>query len=342
MKKNIIIFIALIIAFIIPNVSAYPIYLTPLNVSSDLTPNSTYIYEFNFTTDSGCANVLLTNTSTIQMDKYGVGFVDIDTSTLSSRPSYLCEVRNGSLRATHEIPDHIASDLFVKNITASNITSNTGIFEYLNTALDKIIEGFFTYLEVDSLNVTSNLTLNGETITSWANVNQSGSGADGIWTNNSGIATYANNVSIGDDLNVSGTLYFGSDLIPNTTLTNDIGSGTNRVRWLYAQNISADYADITDIRSTNMNVTNIYITNVSTETITAQYIYNPFFAGYMDMRADPWYLGGTDLEIALNLIVDGNITLNGSTITDWSQVNQNWWWNRHNLGCIITTIFLIQ
>ena len=58
--------------------------------------------------------------------------------------------------------------------------------------------------------------------------------------------------------------------------------------------------------------------------VNVSYIYNPFITGYMDIRADPWWLGGTNFE------VEHNITANyffGNTITPTehdSLVNKNY------------------
>jgi len=41
------------------------------------------------------------------------------------------------------------------------------------------------------------------------------------------------------------------------------------------------------------------------------------FGGAIDARGDPWYLSGTDLEIAENLIVDGNITTTDTGFFGW-------------------------
>jgi hypothetical protein len=48
-------------------------------------------------------------------------------------------------------------------------------------------------------------------------------------------------VSVGQNLFVAGDSYLGGDLLPQATLSSDIGSGPNRWEWLYVHNISSDY-----------------------------------------------------------------------------------------------------
>jgi len=94
-------------------------------------------------------------------------------------------------------------------------------------------------------------------------------------------------------------LTLGGHLLPDTSLTYDLGSGANRWRWLYAQNISSDYLDVTydanidgdlqvdgTINATSMNVTNLTIKNmwivntIASGNITAENITaNGYFFG---------------------------------------------------------------
>lgn len=125
MMKKFIIF--LLIIFSINSISAMPIYLKPLSASS-LQPNTNFDYEFNFTINSDCTNVVLSNSSTILTDNYGIGFIDINISNLVSVPGYLCEYRNGILRKTHTLSDQTFGNIFVNNIK-SNSWVNISITE---------------------------------------------------------------------------------------------------------------------------------------------------------------------------------------------------------------------
>ena len=93
------------------------------------------------------------------------------------------------------------------------------------------------------------------------------------------------------NLNVTGVSWFDGALMPITTLLHDIGSGSNRWRVGYFQNISADYADflydvsiggdlnVENVNATSMNVTNITIKNmwivntIASGNITADYFF---------------------------------------------------------------------
>ena len=205
-KKALVLFL-LVAMFAVPAVSAYPIYVTPLNSSDDLTPNSSYAYEFNFTTDSGCTNSLLSNYSIIVTDKYGVGFVDLDTSSLSARPSYLCEYRNGSLRATHTIPDHIANDLFAEDLVGIDSIELNGvtITDWSNVNLTSGLDTLWPLspLQYYLYNSSGNLTYNETKLNATIDAR---SGGSGIWVNDSGIAQYFGSA------NVTGNITAGENI----------------------------------------------------------------------------------------------------------------------------------
>jgi len=88
--------------------------------------------------------------------------------------------------------------------------------------------------------------------------------------------------------NANLTSGFGTHLFPITTLTYDLGSGANRWRWLYVQNISADYGDFAydvnidgdlqvdgSMNVTNMTIKNMWVVNmISTGNITTSEWFN--------------------------------------------------------------------
>ena len=60
--------------------------------------------------------------------------------------------------------------------------------------------------------------------------------------------------------------------------------------------------------------------------LNMSFIFGALGVGGMDMRGDPWYLGGVDLEIDQNLLVgnismDGNLDMNNNNITDVGCIN---------------------
>jgi len=122
------------------------------------------------------------------------------------------------------------------------------------------------------------------------------------------------------------------------TNTTPVNSSTYANCWSTAEGVKCDVADITydEISGGDVNALGY----------TGYFNYIQGAVGQLSMDGDPWYLGGTDLQIAENLIVDGNLTANkindlnlsslatgfsiagGTTsktltITDDSTINQN-------------------
>jgi len=206
------IFSFFLLLFVVELASAeLPLYLKPLQNGS-LQPNTNFSYVFNFTTESDCSGVILSNSSQITTGEDGVGFIAINIENISAVPYYLCEYRNGELRKTHVFADEIFRDISARTI---NVTGNI-------TALGVICDstGCITVDTDTDTNESSrfnNLTTTNCTGTNkMVGVNESGGvicGADvdttdpGIWTNASGIATFDGG------LNVSNETYLGNSEI---------------------------------------------------------------------------------------------------------------------------------
>jgi len=120
-------------------------------------------------------------------------------------------------------------------------------------------------------------------------------------------------------------------IYPSVTLTYDIGSGAYRWRVGYFQNLSVDNVDIGYSLNVGDNITADYFIgsgaylselNISGDitgyALNVSYLYGHDMVGGLDLRGDPWYLSGTDLEIAENLLVDGNITVGDYIFYDGS------------------------
>ena len=133
----ILIFSLLIFIPIVQAADTLPIYVRPLSAGS-LRPSTTLAYELNFTSDSACNNVILTHSENITTDQYGLGFAEIDISSMSSNPSYLCEYREGSLRETH----NISSGVFSKLRADDNInsTGNLTLGQKITFAFGEVID----------------------------------------------------------------------------------------------------------------------------------------------------------------------------------------------------------
>ena len=96
----------------------YTFQANPKDGSGNPVPSTTYSYAFNWTTSSDCSGVVFTNSSTIVTDITGSANITVtlpNTIALSSIPAYICEYRNGSLRATHTM-----SSIIVENIYGVN------------------------------------------------------------------------------------------------------------------------------------------------------------------------------------------------------------------------------
>lgn len=69
----------------------------PLNATGYAQPNTLFSYELNYTSDSGCASVLYSETVTTTTDRYGNANLTVNTTDLTTPPEYLCIYRNTSL-----------------------------------------------------------------------------------------------------------------------------------------------------------------------------------------------------------------------------------------------------
>ena len=177
-------------------------------------------YVFNFTTDSACTNVLLSNKTTITTDSEGIGYTVINVSSLAQDPKYLCEYRNGALRKVHsDLPTLLPASKFTLNV--SNQTLNNRI-STVNATLRQ---------RIDIINTTfirSNATLTNKLIAIFAS---------NLTTNAKINALIANNVSANIAIaslrasnatlyareladNASQALQIQALIASNTTLTN--------------------------------------------------------------------------------------------------------------------------
>lgn len=154
MKKRLICLSLVILFFIslVNFVDAYLIKVIPLDGSGRLTPSTTYNYTFNLTTDISCNNVLLTNSTIVTTDIYGRAFININTSLLNdSITNYICEYRDGNLRAIHMVSDQTfrnvySNKIITKDIITGNLSDGTN---YLTVAQAK---GAYDYSLLNNTN----------------------------------------------------------------------------------------------------------------------------------------------------------------------------------------------
>ena len=134
--------------FFINFCSAYTIYVRPLD-SGSLQPSTSFNYVFNFSRNIFCTDIVLSNSSSITTDRYGIGFIDIDISSIPDTPSYVCEYKDGSLRKVHEISDQIFDNIFSQTINAV-----TGYFTDIGSSISKVVNGWFENIWADNINAT--------------------------------------------------------------------------------------------------------------------------------------------------------------------------------------------
>ena len=290
--------------------------------------NQLYTYQFNFTTNADCSGVLLSYTDDILTDSNGNYFFSIPTNSLTSIPYYLCEYKDSTLRKTHNFSDIIFRSIRVQNITTEKIFS----YDWTNVTITESqisdLDHFDTTDETDPEAYNGTLAYNSSLADFWRHDGTSTS------TGNWDISPY--NFSA-NGLNISSNSYFNGSLMPSISLMFDIGSGAYRWRNIYGTNLSIDDIEVArdiialgDITADNFhgsgaNLTDLNVTGVMNVTgdftgyeINISYLSGHGGIGRMDLRGDPWYLAGTDLEIdsdlkVNNTIIENDLTVEGNT-----------------------------
>jgi hypothetical protein len=229
-------------------------------------------------------------------------------------------------------------DFYFNNFSGSFNSNVTGLVlnGYFNTSLfQSAFNTNSTYLFNTSLFASSFQT----NISDWeSRVNSSYlSTYNATYEANQGNASW--NESYADNLyvNKSGDVMTGN-LLPSPTLTLDLGSGANRWNLLYVANISSERISTYSLSATenvsgDMFIGNgAYLTdlNISGDlngyTINASYLVGGI--GGMDIRGDPWYLSGTNLQVVDNItasyfIGDGSLLTGISGNSSWNESYAN-------------------
>lgn len=133
----------LMLVVLISGVNGLPIYVKPLDANGDIQPNTQFTYLFYFTKNSDCTNIYLSNTSVITTGNDGVGFVDIDITSMTNIPSYLCEYKGGVLRKVHTLADGLYRNIYADTINVTN-----------NVTAD-YFKGSINYSDVDNVPTSS-------------------------------------------------------------------------------------------------------------------------------------------------------------------------------------------
>jgi len=234
------------------------------------------------------------------------------------------------------------SDYWTYNLSYEYWT-NTSLDWYDNTTIFRRDNSSYEYWTNASLDWQSNTTIFDMSNESYVPYTGAEQNVDlGIYNLTINNLTTASSVFVGGDLNVSGTSNLDGNLMPITTLSHDIGSGVLRWGDLYVSDISADSIDAAVNITALGNVSAVYflgsgayLTNLNVTGDITGYILNISYLcghtgiGCIEMRGDPWYLSGVDLEIDQdlkvnnteierdldvggNVTVDGNVTITGN------------------------------
>ncbi|MDD5699999.1 MAG: hypothetical protein PHH00_02285 [Candidatus Nanoarchaeia archaeon] len=204
--------------------SSIPIYVKPLSGDGSLNPNKAYSYNFYWTTDSSCSNVVFSSAETITTGVDGVGFVNVSLpDNLASVPSYLCEYRDGTLRKVHELPVQFPDKVYTKKINATGDIYSSGVFYGSGSGLTNVNAAFLGSYNANffmplNTSLSGNFDFNG----GWTAGGSSIIGGD-IYAQN--VYTYSLS-----NLNVS-TLNINGSLIPESAFDNQFDLGSSAIRW---------------------------------------------------------------------------------------------------------------
>lgn len=188
-------FIFLII--VLNNVSGLTILVRPLS-GTDLMPSQTINYVFNFTNDSSCNEVVLSEIHNITTDKYGIGYTEFNLSYLTSNPNYLCEYKDGSLRKVHNISDAVFTNIysnFLNSLNNSISTNDTNETTRFNALTSTDCEAGYLVIGVQD---------NGTILCSADQTGASGNpkSGDGIYLYNDSNTMYLNETKLNETINL--------------------------------------------------------------------------------------------------------------------------------------------
>ncbi len=148
-----------------------PIYVRPLLPNGSITPNTVYNYTLNWTTDNNCSNlagVVYSNSNiSVTTGSDGTAFFNVTIpNNITQIPSYMCEYRDGSLRATHQLTGQIFDRLYAQSLNISdqiyasgNITGSGGFFNSLGSVLSRIVNLFVANIDATgNINTLGNVS----------------------------------------------------------------------------------------------------------------------------------------------------------------------------------------
>jgi hypothetical protein len=118
-------------------ISPLNLYLNPHDNFGSYMPNMTFYYNFNFTSDSSCTNVLLSSNFSITTNTYGNAVYSINLSGLENYPKYVCEYRGTNsdsilLRKVHDSPSILTDKIYTNELRVFGLANYSGILYYNN------------------------------------------------------------------------------------------------------------------------------------------------------------------------------------------------------------------
>lgn len=262
------------ILFFISFTSALGVVVRPLTAGGALQPTATFNYQFNFTTDAACTNIVKSFIGDITLDLAGVGFAELDISGMSPNPSHMCEYKAGSLRIVHNLTDLPIRDLFAREGNFSgNVSSDSwfrGLYNWITGDSYNSFDGHtltFNQTHLNSTMDTRFINTNGDILS--GNMDAGGNNLTNIGTINAtdyfGIT--ANEVGSGTFpgavYTMNGLLVY-TDTLGNTHVLNADGTQINRARNnLLLTNINYSYST---------NATGLYLNLIQSESLTIRFV----------------------------------------------------------------------
>lgn len=139
MKKLI---FSLILLFLVSTVSAsYTIVVHPLDEDGNEIPKTVFDYRHEFSNDSSCSNVIFSNDQTIETSEAGIAVIQIDTSSVSQIPKYICEYKNLVLRAVLNVSDQFFDKIYAESINLTDYITANNFFGNISADFVKIALG---------------------------------------------------------------------------------------------------------------------------------------------------------------------------------------------------------
>jgi len=242
----------------------------------DLDNPSTYIsYNFTLTVNDDCTNILLSNSSTILLDKSGIGFFDMPIDSLTSIPNRICVYRDaGTFVANVSFADMIFSSLRVSgNITTDSYFVGDG--SYL-TGITALSNSSFnsTYANLLNQNCPTGKVVNGTNSSGgFICVTPTAIEVDPTWQGNvtSGMSQDLNinskKLTAVGELIMNG-LIRSQNMTPITDNLYSLGNSTNWFKELWVKNIYATEINTTNLIASDIDTNNIDSITTNTTNLT--------------------------------------------------------------------------